>query len=186
MYATLAIAFSMSADAFAASLGKGAALHKPRLSEALRTAAVFGVIETLTPVIGWAAGLAASPYVAAVDHWIAFGLLGSIGLKMIWEAYARPDGAARPASHGYLVLIATAIGTSLDAMAIGVTLALLDADIIATALAIGLTTFCLTAIGVLLGRLAGARMGRIAEALGGILLLAIGSHILMQHLGLPA
>jgi putative Mn2+ efflux pump MntP len=183
MYATLAIAFSMSADAFAAALGKGAALHKPRLLEAFRTAAVFGAMEMLAPVIGWAAGLAASPYVAALDHWIAFCLLGIIGLRMIWESFARVDGTSRLDRHSYPILIATAVGTSIDALAIGVTLAFLKADILITALAIGLTTFCLTAFGVMLGRLLGARIGRMAEALGGVLLLLIGTHILLLHLG---
>jgi putative Mn2+ efflux pump MntP len=80
---TVVLGFSMSADAFAAALGKGAALERLRLSEALRTGVVFGTIEAITPVIGWAVGLAASGYITAIDHWIAFTLLGGIGGKMI-------------------------------------------------------------------------------------------------------
>ena len=78
---TVVLAFSMSADAFAAALGKGAALERPRLSEALRTGVVFGIIEAITPVMGWAAGLSASSYITAIDHWIAFALLAAIGAK---------------------------------------------------------------------------------------------------------
>src|SRR5438309_6961981 len=76
---TVVLAFSMSADAFAAALGKGAALERPRLSEALRTGFVFGITEAITPVMGWAAGIAASSYITAIDHWIAFALLAAIG-----------------------------------------------------------------------------------------------------------
>ena len=93
LVAILFLALSMSADAFAAALGKGAALHRPRLAEALRIGLIFGGIETLTPLIGWLLGRAASGYVEAFDHWIAFGLLLGIGGKMIWESLKR-DAAA--------------------------------------------------------------------------------------------
>src|SRR5260370_24887255 len=88
---TVVLSFSMSADAFAAALGKGAALDRPRFSEALRAGLVFGVVETITPVMGWAAGLAASGYITAIDHWVAFALLVAIGAKMIWESAHRPE-----------------------------------------------------------------------------------------------
>ena len=89
----------MSADAFAAALGKGAALEKPRLSEALRTGVVFGTIDAITPVIGWAAGLSASSYITAIDHWIAFALLLAIGAKMIWESARSSGGRRKPNRH---------------------------------------------------------------------------------------
>ena len=151
-FATTVLAFSMSADAFAAALGKGSVLHRPRLGEALRTGLVFGTVEAITPVIGWAAGIAASTYIAAIDHWIAFALL-----------------------------LVTAVGTSIDAMAVGVTLALVNADIAMTAVAIGLATFLMTTIGILIGRIIGGRFGRMAEALGGLGLIGIGTRILIEH-----
>jgi manganese efflux pump family protein len=86
LVAIVIIAFSMSADAFAAALGKGAMLEHPRFSEAVRTGLVFGIVEAVTPLIGWAAGLAASTYITAIDHWIGFALLAAIGGKMIWRA----------------------------------------------------------------------------------------------------
>jgi putative Mn2+ efflux pump MntP len=184
MLSTFAIAFSMSTDAFAASLSKGAALHKPKFTEAIRTGFIFGSVEAVTPLIGWACGLAASSYVAAIDHWIAFGLLGAIGLKMIWESLTRPPKAERARRHSLGVLVLTAIGTSLDALAVGVTLALLSADIVVTALAIGGATCLMAALGVMLGRIAGARLGRAAEILGGSVLMAIGTTILLRHLGI--
>jgi putative Mn2+ efflux pump MntP len=178
---TVVLAFSMSADAFAAALGKGAALERPSLSEALRTGVVFGTIEAITPVMGWAAGLAASSYITAIDHWIAFALLAAIGAKMIWESARRPDARRKPNRHSLRVLVATAIGTSIDAMAVGVTLAFIDADIVVTVLAIGCATFLMATVDILIGRLIGQRFGRIAEAIGGIGLIVIGAKILIEH-----
>jgi putative Mn2+ efflux pump MntP len=175
------LAFSMSADAFAAALGKGARLDRPGWGEALRTGAIFGGIEAITPVIGWGLGRAASRYIEAFDHWIAFGLLLLIGGKMIWDAVRRHDEDEKPSSHSFLVLAMTAIGTSIDALAVGVTLALIDANIIVNALAIGAATFTMTTIGVMAGRMLGEKFGRYAEAAGGLILIAIGCKILFEH-----
>src|SRR5258707_15073308 len=89
--AIVLLAFSMSSDAFAAALGKGALLQRPSVGEALRTGAIFGIVEAITPVIGWSAGRAASGYIAAFDHWIAFGLLTAIGAKMMWDSVQPRD-----------------------------------------------------------------------------------------------
>jgi len=179
--AILLLAFSMSSDAFAAALGKGALLQRPNFGEALRTGVIFGTVEAITPVIGWAAGRVAAGYIAAFDHWIAFGLLAAIGAKLIWDSMRRPDGAEKPRQHSFGVLMVTAIGTSIDAMAVGVTLALLDANIIVNALAIGMATLVMTTMGVLLGRCLGRRFGRFAEAAGGVGLFLIGAKILVEH-----
>lgn len=176
------IAFSMSTDAFAAALGKGAALDRPKFSEALRTGLIFGTIEAITPVIGWALGRAASRYVETFDHWVAFGLLVGIGLKMIWDSFQRDEAQEKPQRHSFAVLALTAIGTSIDALAVGVTLALIDANIVVNALAIGAATFTMTTIGVMVGRYLGARFGKYAEGAGGIVLIVIGGLILAQHL----
>ena len=181
--AVVLLAFSMSADAFAAALGKGARLHKPGWGEALRTGAIFGGIEAATPLIGWALGMAASHYVAAFDHWIAFGLLTVIGGKMLWDALRRAEEEEKPKSHGLMVLVLTAIGTSIDALAVGVTLAIVGANIIVNALAIGAATFTMVTIGVMTGRVLGEKFGRYAEAGGGVILIAIGIKILMDHIG---
>jgi putative Mn2+ efflux pump MntP len=176
------IAVSMSVDAFAASLAKGAALHKPEWREALRTGTIFGLVETATPLIGWAAGLAASSFVEAIDHWIAFGLLAIVGGKMIYESL-KGDHATRerPQRHSLAVLVVTALATSLDALAVGVSFAFLNVNILAAAGAIGLSTFILTTIGVMIGRVVGTRLGSQAEFLGGICLIAIGCFILAEH-----
>jgi putative Mn2+ efflux pump MntP len=175
------LAFSMSSDAFAAALGKGTRLDKPSWGEALRTGLIFGTIETITPLIGWALGRAASSYIEAFDHWIAFGLLLVIGGKMIWDALRRDAEEEKPSSHSFMVLALTAIGTSIDALAVGVTLALVDADIIVNALAIGAATFTMTTVGVMAGRYLGEKFGRYAEAAGGAVLIVIGTKILLEH-----
>ena len=183
-----AIAFlsvSMSTDAFAAAVGRGAS-HRPPLLSAIRSGAVFGVIEAITPVIGWALGMVAAGFVASVDHWIAFALLAGVGGLMIFHAVRGDDddGEALPAKAGPLALIATAIGTSIDAAAVGVSLAFIGANIWVIAAAIGFSTFVFTTIGMLIGAKVGARFGRFAEIGGGIVLIAIGSIILVEHLGL--
>jgi putative Mn2+ efflux pump MntP len=142
---------------------------------------VFGIIEAITPVMGWAAGLAASSYITAIDHWIAFALLLAIGAKMIWESARRPGALRNPERHSLKILVATAIGTSIDAMAVGVTLAFIDADIVVTAFAIGCAALLMATSGILIGRFIGEKFGRIAEAIGGFGLIVIGAKILIEH-----
>ncbi len=177
----------MSTDAFAAAVGKGAALHKPQLREALRTGLIFGVIEALTPVGGWALGKVAAPYVSAWDHWIAFSLLSALGLRMIKEGMSTPEiEKGKPSSHSFWILAVTGFATSIDAMVVGVGLAFIDANIIVTAAAIGLATFTMVTIGVMLGRVLGLIAGKRAELMGGIILIGIGCLILYEHIGNPA
>ncbi len=173
----------MSADAFAAAVGKGTALQNPRWAEALRTGLIFGCIEALTPIVGWALGRAAADYVTAWDHWIAFTLLAVLGLRMIRGAFADDDPEAeKPTRHGFWLLAVTGFATSIDAMAVGVGLAFLDIGILPIAAAIGFATFSMVTIGVMVGRVIGRIAGRWAEALGGVVLLGIGSMILYEHL----
>ena len=182
------LAFSMSADACAAAMARGAST-RPDLATAIRTGAVFGIIEALTPLLGWAVGLAASGYIAAVDHWVAFILLGVIGGKMAVEAIGRlgrpgePEDDLRPGKAGLLSLVLTAIATSIDAAAVGVTLALVNVNILSVSLAIGAATFTMATAGLLVGRAFGARFGPIVELIGGIGLIAIGTGILLEHTG---
>jgi len=177
--AIVVIAFSMSADAFAAALGKGAALDRPPLGEALRCGVIYGIVEAVTPVVGWTLGAAvgAGAYLAA-DHGIAFAVLAAIGAKMIHDGLRRPAGEDKPKRHSTRLLVLTAVGTSIDALAVGVSLALIGVGIVATAVAIGLATFTMTTLGILLGRALGGRYGRLAEILGGAGLVAIGVKIL--------
>jgi putative Mn2+ efflux pump MntP len=182
--ATLAIALAMSTDAFAVAIGKGAALHRPHIKEALRTGLIFGVIEGLTPLVGWAFGKVAAPYVEAWDHWIAFTLLGVLGLRMIHASLtADDDEEEKPSSHSFWLLAITGFATSIDAMVVGASLAFIDANIFTTAGAIGLATFTMVTIGVMLGRGLGHLVGKRAELVGGLVLIAIGGTILYEHIG---
>ena len=189
--AIVILSLSMSADAFAAAIGRGA-VHRPTLPQALRSGLVFGSIEAVTPLIGFALGVVAAGFVEAVDHWIAFGLLGAVGGKMIWEALKPEDEAEEAAeakkavSRGLIALVATAVGTSIDAGAVGVGLALLGENIWLIAASIGFTTFALATLGLLIGKAAGTRLGKIVELVGGVALIALGLKILLEHLGVLA
>lgn len=181
--ATVLLAFGMSMDAFAASIGKGATLHKPQFSEALRTGLIFGAVETLTPLIGWGMGMLASRFVLEWNHWIAFVLLIFLGGRMIIEGFRGADDEDEEPRrrHGFWLLVTTAIATSLDAMAVGVGLAFLQVNIIATALAIGCATLIMSTLGMMVGRFIGSIIGKKAEILGGLVLIGIGVQILWTH-----
>lgn len=179
------IGIAMSTDAFAAAVGKGAAMRDPRFPEALRTGIIFGTIEGLTPVIGWAMGTAASRYITAWDHWIAFTLLAMLGAHMIHAGFRHDGGDVEeaPRRHGFWALATTGLATSIDAMAVGVGLAFLDAEIVVVSVVIGLTTLVMVTLGVMLGRTLGKLAGKRAEIGGGVLLILIGVAILYEHLG---
>lgn len=180
----LLLAFAMSTDAFAAAIGKGAAMVKPRLSQALRAGLIFGVIEAITPVIGWLLGKGASRYIQAWDHWLAFGLLLVLGLHMIWNGL-KPESdepVDESKKHGFVGLALTGVSTSIDALAVGVGLAFVDVPIAVVAVVIGLCTFTMVTLGVMLGRALGAIVGRRAEVIGGMILIGVGAVILYEHL----
>jgi putative Mn2+ efflux pump MntP len=181
----VAIAFAMSTDAFAAAIAKGAALQRPSWREALRTGAIFGVIEAVTPLVGWLIGSAAAQVARDWDHWIAFTLLAGLGARMVWVGLRSGEGDIdeRPDSHSFWVLALTGLATSIDALAVGVGLAFVDVRIGWIAAAIGLATFVMVAVGVMLGRVLGAVAGKRAEILGGLLLIGIGATIVFEHLG---
>ena len=182
----LLLGLAMSTDAFAAALGKGAAMLKPRWSEVLRISLIFGIVETLTPIIGWLLGSAASHFIKIWDHWIAFGLLGVLGLHMIYKSLTASGDAEDPgftAKSGVLLVALTGLATSIDAMAVGVGLAFVNVNILVVASVIGLCTFTLVTFGVMAGRALGTLIGKRAELVGGIVLIGVGTLILYEHLG---
>jgi len=187
LLSTTLLAFSMSTDAFAAAIGKGAVLRQPRFREALRTGLIFGVIEGLTPLIGWGLGYGASRHIEAWDHWVVFALLLLLGGRMILAGLSSPAPEAQsedqPRRHGGWLLVATAVTTSIDALTVGIGLAFMEVNILVTALAIGLATTLMATLGVMLGRRLGALIGKRAELLGGVVLIGIGTAILQDHMG---
>lgn len=179
------LAVGMSIDSLLASVGGGASLRRTcRFCDALWVGAVFAVVQMITPLLGWAAGAAASSYVASFDHWLAFGLLSLVGGRMILLAFRAADEDSCEVSFigTPVALVMTAIGTSIDAMAVGVSLAFVKANIVVIVAAIGVTTFLMSAGGVLMGRLIGNRFGRSAEIVGGAVLVGLGCLILRDHL----
>ena len=178
------LSLAMSTDAFAAAIGKGIALQQPRWSEALRTGAIFGVIEAITPVIGWASGLAAASYIEAWDHWIAFALLVGLGLRMVYKGFTASTvhKGGKLTRHPFWLLALTGLATSIDAMAVGVGLAFININVLPVAAAIGVTTFVAVTAGVMVGRALGTAAGKWAEVCGGVLLAGIGVAILTEHL----
>nr|WP_246015597.1 manganese efflux pump MntP family protein [Azospirillum griseum] len=186
---SLALAFSLSMDSFAAALGRGACLRRPGLPEAVKVGVAFGLCQFAMPLIGWSVGIAFASLVEAVDHWIAFGLLLLVGGAMIRNAFGgeEEEGEADCGPSGrsgraeWLALLTTAVATSIDAAAVGAGLALVDVDMVTTSLLIGVVTFAVAFGGVLIGRAAGNRMGRWAELAGGITLIGLGTKILIEH-----
>ncbi|TWG94365.1 putative Mn2+ efflux pump MntP [Luteimonas sp. J16] len=178
----LLLGLALSTDAFAAAIGKGAAMRL-RWPDALRTGAIFGVVEALTPLSGWALGSVAQRWIEEWDHWIAFGLLCGLGLHLVWKAL-HGDGAGddAPRGTGLWAVAVAGLATSIDAMAVGVGLAFVDVNILLVATVIGLCTFTLVTIGVMAGRALGRMIGRRAEIVGGLVLIAVGTTILHQHL----
>ncbi|MBP2228980.1 putative Mn2+ efflux pump MntP [Azospirillum agricola] len=185
---SLALAFSLSMDSFAAALSRGACSRRPGLPEAMRVGMAFGVAQCAMPLIGWAVGIAFASLVEAVDHWIAFGLLLAVGGAMIRNAILDSEeegesdcGPVRSGRNEWLALLTTAIATSIDAAAVGAGLAMVDVDMVTTAALIGAVTFAVAFGGVLIGRAAGSRLGRWAELAGGLVLIGIGAKILVEH-----
>ncbi|MDV6318260.1 manganese efflux pump MntP family protein [Chromohalobacter sp. HP20-39] len=184
------LAFAMSTDAFAASVGRGAELSKVRFISALRIGIVFGVVEAIMPLVGWALGHVAMRFVSGIDHWIAFVMLALLGGHMIWEGFKKGGneaikvaGAQHEGKSIWLIAF-TALATSIDAMAVGITLALTDINIVVASLAIGLATTLMVTLGTLLGRAIGTVVGKGAEVLGGLILIAIGFAVLYEHLAI--
>jgi putative Mn2+ efflux pump MntP len=170
-------------DAFAVAIATGIVLGTVSGRQTFRLSFHFGLFQFLMPVIGWLAGLSVEKYLHGYDHWLAFCLLGFIGGKMIHEAF-RADGSARPASDptrgASLVLLSVA--TSVDALAVGLSLGVLRLRIWYPAVVIGLVAAALTAAGMHIGRPLGNRLGRKLEIVGGVVLVGIGLKILFQHL----
>jgi manganese efflux pump family protein len=182
--AILAIGVGLSMDAFAVSVAAGISLKRHALRTTFRLAFHFGLFQALMPVIGWSAGSFFAEYVQAWDHWLAFGLLLVIGARMCMEGL-RPDSSRREAgdpSKG-LSLVMLSVGTSIDALAVGFSLAFLGVPVATPALIIGITTLAISAVGYHLGVFIGQRLplGRAANILGGMTLIAIGIKILFEH-----
>lgn len=175
------IGVGLSMDAFAASVCKGLGMDRLRWRQGAVLALSFGGFQALMPLLGWLLGRRFEAYITSVDHWIAFLLLGVIGGKMIWDAFHPEEESG---GFDLRELLALSVATSIDAMAVGITFAFLQAPILSAACLIGCTTFCLSLMGVWVGFRFGSRWREKATLAGGAILILIGLKILLEHTGI--
>lgn len=179
----LLISVGLAMDAFAVSVGKGMTLKSVHPHHALTAGVWFGVFQGLMPLIGYFVGKSFAEYVVSIDHWIAFGLLTLIGLNMIretvWGDEEKVDG-----SFGIRTMLLMAIATSIDALAVGISMAFLNVNIWISAAVICLVTLVISAAGVYLGSAFGSKLGSKAGIIGGVILIAIGIKIVVEHVWL--
>ena len=185
----LLIGVGLAMDAFAVSVCKGLAMSRVNKKQAVTIALFFGGFQALMPFLGWLLGTRFEQYIARVDHWIVFGLLGAIGVKMNLEAVSEKNEIMTLQIDPQLKikeLTVLAIATSIDALAVGITFAILDYPIVGAVSIIGIITFLICIAGVYIGNFFGSRYKSKAEIAGGIILILIGLKILLEHLGILA
>lgn len=180
LYELFIIAVSLSMDAFAVSVCKGLSTAHPRLRHCLTCGAWFGGFQALMPIIGWSLGVRFQAMIVSIDHWIAFVLLSLIGFNMVRESRGG-QGESLDGSFSPYAMLPLAAATSIDALAVGVTFAFLQVDILSAAVLIGITTFVLSAAGVRTGAAFGSRFQGRAELTGGVILIGMGIKILLEH-----
>lgn len=178
------LAVGLSMDAFAVSVCKGLSTQKLQVKHYLIIGAWFGGFQALMPLIGYFLGSTFEKYITSFDHWVAFVLLALIGGNMIREGFSKEEENVNP-SFSFKTMIVLAVATSIDALAVGITFALLpDVNIVAAVSFIGAVTFTLSAIGLKVGNIFGTKYKSKAEIAGGVILILIGLKILLEHLGI--
>ena len=177
----LLIAVGLSMDAFAVSVCKGLSVKKVGVKHAALAGLYFGGFQFLMPVIGYLLGFRFESVIESIDHWVAFVLLAFIGGNMIKESFGKAEELND--DFGVKTMLLMAIATSIDALAVGITFAFLEVQILPAAGLIGVTTFLLSFVGIYIGNAFGIRYKSRAELAGGIILVVIGVKILLEHLG---
>lgn len=189
LFEIILTAIVLSIDALAVSICKGLSMKKVKVSHALTIALFFGGFQALMPVIGWLLGTNFQKYIEAFDHWIAFALLAFIGIKMLRDAFSDEKSecdTCKSEKLDFKELFILAVATSIDAMAIGIAMAMLPSGInIFSAVAIiGIITFVICLLGVFFGNKVGSRFEKNATFAGGIILILLGAKIPLEHLGI--
>ncbi len=182
----LMIAVALSMDAFAVSICKGLNMRRINMVHLFVIGLFFGSFQALMPLIGWLLGRQFEQYITSFDHWISFGLLAFLGIRMIIEALGEDDEQSDEICEKLDIkeIFLLAIATSIDALAAGITFAFLNVNIIFSVSVIGVITFAISLVGVIIGGKFGARFKSKAEISGGIILIIIGLKILLEHLGI--
>ncbi|MBW2053903.1 MAG: manganese efflux pump [Deltaproteobacteria bacterium] len=178
---TLLIAVGLAMDAFTVSITSGL-VNKPKLSLTLKLAISFGLFQAVMPVVGWLAGVGFRDFISGIDHWIAFGLLGFIGCKMIFEALGSGSKKTKFQTMNNYTIFILAIATSIDALAVGLSLSFLRVSILFPVIVFGAVTFFLSLLGVVIGNRLGHFFQKKVEIFGGLILIGIGVKILIEHL----
>jgi putative Mn2+ efflux pump MntP len=176
------IAVGLAMDAFVVSIVSGSAYKQLHVRHALRMALFFGAFQAFMPLIGSLAGLTLREYIARYDHWIAFGLLAAVGGRMIYESLKIKSVEENPDPSNIFVLLVLSVATSIDALAVGITLSLIAGSIVVAVMIIGLITFILSYLGVYIGKRFGHFFESKMEAIGGVILIGIGTKVLIEHL----
>ena len=179
-----ATAVALAMDAFAVAICRGLEMKKLNVKHLLLIAFMFGLFQALMPFIGWAGSVQFKKYIEPVDHWIAFGLLVFIGVKMIAEAFKGEE--EKKDSLNFKMLLLMSVATSIDALVVGITFVATETNVWTGCSLIGLVTFVISALGVFLGNKVGNRFSNKAEIFGGAVLILIGLKILLEHLGVIA
>jgi len=183
LFSLFIIAVGLSMDACAVAICKGLSMQKAPWKKAMIVGLWFGGFQGLMPAIGYVLGSQFEQYIVNIDHWIAFILLGIIGINMIKEALSKEEECAN-ASLAVKDMFLLAVATSIDALAVGVTFAFLQVQILPAVAFIGVITFTLSTLGVKVGNIFGCRFKSKAELAGGIILIMMGTKILLEHLGI--
>ena len=186
LFEVIMIGVGLSMDAFAASVCKGLAMRRLNVKNMLVIALFFGGFQAMMPCIGWFLGKQFEEYITRFDHWVAFALLAFIGGKMIFDVFMGGEENSSGEKNDCLnikEILTLAVATSIDALAVGISFAFLQVNIIKAVSVIGVTTFVLSAAGVVIGNMFGARYEKKATLAGGIILVLIGLKILLEHLG---
>lgn len=176
------IAVGLAMDVFAVSIVSGAAYKQLKIRHIFRMAVFFGGFQAIMPLIGSLSGMSVKEYIEAYDHWVAFTLLSAVGAKMIYESFKITKAEENFNPENVLALLVLSIATSIDALVVGITLSFLRASIVTAVIIIGLITFVLSCLGVLIGKRFGHFFEGKIEAVGGLVLIVLGLKILIQHL----
>jgi putative Mn2+ efflux pump MntP len=175
------LAVGLGVDAFSVAIGIGAANSKKSWTPVLRLAAAFGLFQFVMPIVGWLAGLTVVEIIESFDHWIAFSLLALVGGKMIWEGFGKESDKDKVDQTVGWPLLMLSIATSIDALAVGFSFSVLRTPILLPAIVIGIVCFMMTVTGMIFGNILARIFGKKVEIFGGLVLIAIGIKILIDH-----
>ena len=177
------IAIGLSMDSFAVSITSGLVLSRIDFKNAAKIAFSLGFFQALMPTLGWLIGIKIQSYIESFDHWIAFGLLFIIGIKMILESLKSDENDKNFNPLNPKILLMISLATSIDALVVGISFAFIEYKWFLSGMIIGATTFIISMLGILFGKKMGSRFGNKMEILGGLILIFLGTRILFQHLG---